>query len=64
MTARQRAALESLAACHPRPRSSAQLAAELRVEPFAQWRALPALNIVCAGTVLIKGVELLHTPLK
>ena len=25
---------------------------------------LVKLNIVCAGTVLIKGVELLHTPLK
>jgi hypothetical protein len=31
LTARQRAALESLAASHPRPRSSAQLAAELDI---------------------------------
>ena len=22
------------------------------------------LNVVCAGTILIKGIELLHTPLK
>jgi hypothetical protein len=31
LTTRQRAALESIAASHPRPRSSAQLAAELNV---------------------------------
>ena len=35
------------------------------VEEIAGERPdLIKLNVVCAGTILIKGVELLHTPLK
>jgi DNA-binding IscR family transcriptional regulator len=58
LTARQRAALESLAASHPRPCSSAQLAAELHVAEGAlniTLRSLRRRRLIVAVVATARG---------
>jgi DNA-binding IscR family transcriptional regulator len=67
LTARQRAALESLAASHPRPRTSAQLAAELHVAEGALNVTLRSLRrggliVAVAATARARGGWTLSRP--